>query len=188
MPFQFQRLDIPDVILVTARGFSDARGFFMETFKQSEFAANGIPDTFVQSNFSRSLHGVLRGLHYQKPPHAQAKLVRVLRGEVFDVAVDIRSGSPTFRRWVGVHLSADRPQLLYIPVGFAHGFCVLSNEADFAYQITAEYAPQAEAGIVWNDPDIGISWPVADPILAPRDAQLPRFKDVDISFTYLSMQ
>ena len=181
MPFQFKRLDIPGVILVTAHSYSDDRGFFMETFKQSVFAANGIPDTFVQSNFSRSRRGVLRGLHYQKPPHAQAKLVRVLRGEVFDVAVDIRSGSPTFGRWVGAHLSADRPQMLYIPVGFAHGFCVLSGEADFAYQVTAEYAPQADAGIVWNDPDIGISWPVAEPILSPKDAQLPRLKEVDIS-------
>ncbi len=188
MPFQFQRLDIPDVMLVTACSFSDDRGFFMETFKQSVFAANGIPDTFVQSNFSRSLRGVLRGLHYQRPPHAQAKLVRVVRGEVFDVAVDVRSGSPTFGRWVGAHLSADRLQMLYIPVGFAHGFCVLSDEADFAYQVSAEYAPDADAGIVWNDPDIGISWPVTEPILSPKDAQLPRLKEVGISFTYLPVQ
>ena len=180
--------NLPGVLIIKPPYFSDHRGFFMETFKQSEFAANGILDTFVQSNFSRSLRGVLRGLHYQRPSHAQAKLVRVVRGEVFDVAVDIRRGSPTFGRWVGVHLTADRLQMLYIPVGFAHGFCALSDEADFTYQVTAEYAPQADAGIVWNDPDIGISWPVAAPILSTKDAKLPRLKDVDVSFAYLPVQ
>ena len=172
MPFQFQRLAIRDVILVEARSFQDDRGFFLETYKRSAFVENGIPDTFVQDNFSHSVRGVLRGLHYQRHPKAQGKLVGVVHGEVFDVAVDIRKGSPTFGQWVGVRLAADRHQMLYIPAGFAHGFCVLSEEADFFYLVTAEYAQELDSGILWNDPDIGIEWPISDPMLSSRDAQL----------------
>jgi dTDP-4-dehydrorhamnose 3,5-epimerase len=184
MPFQFQRLQIPDVILVEARHFPDDRGFFLETYKRSEFAANGIPERFVQDNFSRSAHGVLRGMHYQIHPAAQGKLVRVARGEVFDVAVDIRKGSPTFGQWVGVHLSEERFQMAYVPVGFAHGFCVLSEYADLYYKVTAEYAGAQERGIMWNDPDVGIEWPIAEPVLSTRDAQLPPLKDADMNFVY----
>jgi dTDP-4-dehydrorhamnose 3,5-epimerase len=184
MPFQFERLALPDVILVEARHIEDDRGFFLETYKQSAFAANGIPHTFVQDNCSRSLRGVLRGLHYQRRPHAQGKLVRVVHGEVFDVAVDIRRGSPTYGQWVGMRLSADRFQMLYVPIGFAHGFCVLTDFADLTYKVTAEYAPQAEAGIVWNDPTIGIEWPVESPLLSPKDAELPLLADVDTTFAY----
>ncbi len=182
MPFQFQKLAIPDVILITPRVFEDARGFFMETYKQSEFAANGIAASFVQDNFSRSAHGVLRGLHYQKHPAAQDKLVRVLRGTVFDVAVDIRKGSPSYGRWVGVTLSSDTPQMLYIPTGFAHGFCVLSAEADFAYKVTAEYTPRLDRGVLWSDPAIGITWPIAAPTVSTKDAQLPVLAHADNDF------
>jgi dTDP-4-dehydrorhamnose 3,5-epimerase len=184
MPFTFQQLAIPGLILIKARRFRDDRGFFLETYKQSAFAAQGIDVSFVQDNYSHSVHRVLRGLHYQKLPQAQGKLVQVLRGEVFDVAVDIRVGSPTYGQWAGMHLSGERFQLLYIPVGFAHGFCVLSDEADFLYKVSADYAPELDAGIVWNDPDIGVEWPIADPIVSPKDARLPSLREAEVSFTY----
>jgi dTDP-4-dehydrorhamnose 3,5-epimerase len=184
MPFRFQRLRIPDLILVEPRAFRDERGFFMETYKRSEFAANGIAREFIQDNHSRSVRGVLRGLHYQRPPQAQAKLVRTLQGQVFDVAVDIRRGSPTFGQWVGVILSDQNLRMLYIPEGFAHGFCVLSDAADFAYKVSAEYAPELDAGILWNDPAIGIEWPIAAPILSPKDASLPLLSQARPDFIY----
>jgi dTDP-4-dehydrorhamnose 3,5-epimerase len=184
MPFQFHRLEIPDIILIEARHFADDRGLFLETYKRSEFEANGIPDLFVQDNHSRSAHGVLRGLHYQIHPAAQGKLVRVVRGEVFDVAVDIRQGSPTFGQWVGMRLSGDQFRMLYIPAGFAHGFCVLSEQADLCYKVTAEYAKAQERGIVWNDPEIGIEWPLSQPVLSPKDAELPLLKHADMNFVY----
>ena len=182
MPFQFKKLEIPDVVLIQAKKYGDLRGFFMETYKKSEFIANGISDRFVQDNFSHSQRGVLRGLHYQKHPAAQAKLVTVFSGEVFDVAVDIRKGSPTFGKWTGVILSAERAGMLYIPVGFAHGFCVISETADFTYKVSAEYSPENEGGIAWNDPDIGIKWPVAVPKLSERDKNMPLLKDADVPF------
>jgi dTDP-4-dehydrorhamnose 3,5-epimerase len=184
MRFVFQRLEIPDVVLVTAGVFADHRGTFVEQYRQSAFAAAGIPDAFVQDNLSSSRQGVLRGLHYQKPPRAQGKLVAVLRGEIFDVAVDIRRGSPTYGRWVGVVLSAATRTMLYIPPGFAHGFCVLSPEADVFYKVTAEYAPDLDRGIVWNDPDLAIAWPVAEPVLSARDAALPRLCQAGDDFHY----
>lgn len=181
MPFQFHRLAIPDVILVEPGKAGDARGFFMETYKRSEFVANGIAETFVQDNYSHSTQGVLRGLHYQKQPQAQGKLVMAVQGEIFDVAVDIRPASPTFGKWVGARLCAAEPRMLYVPPGFAHGFCVLSASADFIYKVTAEYAPQLDRGIIWNDPDIGIAWPIAAPILSTKDTQLPPLHQADIS-------
>lgn len=184
MPFQFQRLDIPDVLLIEPRTFKDQRGFFMETYKRSDFVANGITEEFVQSNYSHSTGGTLRGLHYQKHPQAQGKLVMAVKGEIFDVAVDIRKGSPTYGRWVGVTLSDTNHRMLYVPAGFAHGFCVLSEEAGLIYQITAEYAQQLEAGILWNDPAIGIEWPISDPLLSPRDTQLPLLQEAGVDFTY----
>jgi dTDP-4-dehydrorhamnose 3,5-epimerase len=184
MPFRFQRLDIPDVILIEPRTFNDQRGFFMETYKRSEFVANGISEEFVQGNYSHSIRGTLRGLHYQKHPQAQGKLVMALKGEVFDVAVDIRRGSPTYGRWIGTILSDQNLHMLYVPVGFAHGFCVLSEEADFLYQVTAEYAPKLDRGIVWNDPAIGIQWPISDPVLSSKDAQLPLLREADADFVY----
>ncbi|MGC9019580.1 MAG: dTDP-4-dehydrorhamnose 3,5-epimerase, partial [Candidatus Bipolaricaulaceae bacterium] len=164
--------------------FSDERGFFMETYKYSEFAAFGIRERFVQDNHSRSAKGVLRGLHYQNPPKAQGKLVRVIVGEIFDVAVDIRKGSPTYGKWVGVRLSAENKRILYIPPGFAHGFCVLSDMAEVVYKVTEEYSPVHEAGIIWNDPEIGIEWPVERPIISPKDAKWPPLREAVNDFSY----
>ncbi|MCK4450686.1 MAG: dTDP-4-dehydrorhamnose 3,5-epimerase [Anaerolineae bacterium] len=188
MPFRFQKLNIPDVILIEPRILKDQRGFFMETYKRSEFAANGIPGEFVQSNYSHSTRGTLRGLHYQKHPKAQGKLVMALRGAVFDVAADIREGSPTYGQWVSTVLSDKNFRMLYIPVGFAHGFCVLSEEAGFVYQVTAEYAPELDRGILWNDPAIGIQWPISEPMLSSKDARLPLLQEADIDFVYKETQ
>ena len=184
MPFQFERLALPDVILITAKHFADERGFFLESYKQSDFAEHGIPWPFVQDNRSHSVGKVLRGLHYQLHPKAQGKLVMALAGEVFDVAVDIRQGSPTYGRWVGATLSADRFNMLYIPVGFAHGYCVLGERAELLYKTTDEYAADLERGIRWDDPDVGVDWPVAEPILSERDAQLPPLSDADNNFWF----
>ena len=184
MAFKFQRLEIPDVILIEAQAFEDGRGLFVERYKRSVFSANGIDDTFVQDNYSHSLRGVLRGLHYQKHPKAQAKLVTVLQGEIFDVAVDIRRGSITYGRWVGKTLAAKDCRLLYIPVGFAHGFCVLSEQADVVYKVTAEYAPELDRGVIWNDPDIAIRWPIDAPTVSLKDAKLPSLKSSESDFPY----
>lgn len=173
MSFHFERLEMPEVVIIEPEAFQDERGFFMETYKYSEFAAFGIKERFVQDNHSRSRRGVLRGLHYQNPPKSQGKLVRAIAGEVFDVAVDIRWGSRTYGQWVGVILSEKNKRMLYIPVGFAHGFLALSEVAEVLYKTTEEYAPESEAGIIWNDPAIGIKWPIEKPILAPRDARWP---------------
>jgi dTDP-4-dehydrorhamnose 3,5-epimerase len=184
MSFEFQRLDIPDVVLIQSRGFEDPRGLFMECYRRSAFSDHGIHDVFVQDNYSHSQRGVLRGLHYQKGPQAQAKLVIAFRGEIFDVAVDIRQGSPTYGRWVGKILSAENGCLLYIPVGFAHGFCVLSEEVDVVYKVTAEYTPELDRGIIWNDPELGIRWPIHNPTVSAKDAQLPSLKSADNDFLY----
>ncbi len=184
MPFSFKRLEIPEVILIEPKVFKDERGFFMETYKSSEFRAFGIAEDFVQDNHSVSSRNVLRGLHFQKNPHAQGKLLRVVAGEIFDVAVDLRQGSPTFGRWVGADLSAENKKMIYIPVGFAHGMCMLSDTAEVLYKTTAEYSPQDDAGIIWNDPDIGVKWPVKDPIISKKDAVLLRLKDLKDVFVY----
>ena len=182
MSFNFKRLAIPDVILIEPAVFPDERGFFIESYKYSEFAAFGIKEPFVQDNHSRSVKGVLRGLHYQRHPKAQGKLVRVVVGEIFDVGVDIRLGSPTYGKWVGEVLSAENKRMLYIPPGFAHGFCVLSDVAEVLYKTTEEYAPEYDAGIRWNDPEIGIKWPIEHPILSKKDAALPRLREADVGF------
>jgi dTDP-4-dehydrorhamnose 3,5-epimerase len=184
MPFDFEKLEIPDVILIKARSFADHRGYFLETYKRSEFAAQGISPSFIQVNRSHSARGVLRGLHYQIHPRAQGKLVVALTGEIFDVAVDIRRGSPTYGRWIGQALTAENRRMLYIPEGFAHGFCVLSAQADVLYQVTEEYAPQFDCGILWNDPEIGIDWPVAEPILSRKDAELPPLREASNNFAF----
>ncbi len=182
MPFQFHPLKIPEVILVEAKTFGDARGYFKETYAQDAFAANGIALPFIQDNFSRSTQGVLRGLHYQKEPYAQGKLLTAVQGEIFDVAVDIRQGSPTYGQWVGELLSESNHRLLYVPPGFAHGFCVLSNFAAIAYKVTAPYMPEHEHGILWNDVTIGVEWPISKPILSERDTQLPLLKNANNNF------
>jgi len=184
MPFRFIPWEIPGLILVEPQVFGDDRGFFTETYKASDFAAHGIPGPFVQENYSHSVQGVLRGLHFQKAPAAQGKLVSVICGEIFDVAVDIRQGSPTYGQWAGVTLSAENHRLLYVPVGFAHGFCVLSAEADVVYRVTAEYAPQYDRGIRWDLPALGIAWPVSAPLLSLKDARLPLLAEADHNFTY----
>ncbi|WP_420628068.1 dTDP-4-dehydrorhamnose 3,5-epimerase [Candidatus Leptofilum sp.] len=184
MPFQFRQLAIPEVISVEPQLFGDSRGFFMETYQFEIFAANGIAASFVQDNHSRSAKGVLRGLHYQKEPHAQGKLLKVVIGEIFDVAVDIRRSSPTFGQWVGEILSAENGRLLYVPPGFAHGFCVLSETADLMYKTTDYYHPASEKGIMWNDPQIGIAWPISNPLLSARDQKLPTLAEADFNFVY----
>lgn len=182
MPFRVRQLDIRDVLLIEPQVFEDERGFFIETYKYSDFADFGIREVFVQDNHSRSRRAVLRGLHFQKKAKAHGKLVSAFTGEVFDVAVDIRRGSPTFGRWVAARLSAENRQMLYIPPGFAHGFCVLSDAADVVYKLTAEYAPEEERGIIWNDRDLGIEWPVITPLVSPRDAALPPLGAADNDF------
>lgn len=182
MPFEFRRLAIPEIISIEPQSFADDRGFFLETYQRSAFTAVGISEDFVQDNLSHSFKGVIRGLHYQKHPRAQGKLVMVIKGEIFDVAVDIRLGSHTYGQWVGKTLGAGDSSMLYIPMGFAHGFCVLSPEADVLYKVTAEYAPELDRGIIWNDPDIGIQWPVAEPILSAKDARLPPLREADHNF------
>jgi len=184
MTFTFKKLSIPEVILVETQSFSDNRGFFLENFKASPFFSNGINTKFVQDNFSHSIKGVLRGLHYQKIPKAQSKLVTALRGEIFDVAVDIRENSPTFGKWVGEILSDKNHKSLYIPEGFAHGFCVLSDEADVFYKTSNEYSPEHEAGIIWNDPEINILWPIDEPILHEKDSKLVILKNANNNFIY----
>lgn len=172
MPFEFKKLKIPEVILISPRVFPDERGFFLETYKKTEFAKAGIKETFVQENYSFSKKNVLRGLHFQRSPKAQGKLVKCLRGKIFDVAVDIRKKSPTFLKWVSVELSQDNGAMLYVPKGFAHGFLVLSASADVIYKCTAEYSPKHESGIIWNDPEINIIWPASNPLLSDKDGEL----------------
>jgi len=184
LPFTFQRTSIPDLVLIQFRSFPDERGFFRETYKRSDFIKNGISLLFIQTNHSRSRKRVLRGLHFQRPPKAQGKLVYVTRGEIFDVAVDLRIGSPTFGKWVGEILSEENHKALYIPPGFAHGFCVLSDLADVVYQVTEEYTPECEGGIRYDDPSLGISWPVSDPIVSSTDLKFPLLKNFNSPFLY----
>jgi dTDP-4-dehydrorhamnose 3,5-epimerase len=164
---------LPEVLVVDPAVHHDPRGFFVETYHYPRYRAAGIDVTFVQDNHSRSARGTLRGLHWQVAPHPQAKLIRVLQGEILDVAVDVREASPTFGRWAAVTLSAANFRQLYLPVGFAHGFLVLSDVADVEYKCSDVYDKAAERGLMWNDPDLGIDWPVADPILSPRDRTHP---------------
>jgi dTDP-4-dehydrorhamnose 3,5-epimerase len=169
------------VKIIEPNAFGDDRGLFMEMYHAGRYDELGV--RFVQDNFSRSTRGILRGLHFQEP-HGQGKLVQVLRGEVFDVAVDVRRGSPQFGRWWGTTLSGQNRRQLFIPAGFAHGFCVLSDEADFFYKCTALYAPESDRGIAWNDPDIGITWPIDAPRLSAKDQAAPRLRDAPLLPTY----
>lgn len=180
MPFAFKKLDIPEVVSVQPEVFTDERGSFAEVFKASEFAKHGITKLFVQFNHSVSKQNVLRGLHYQLEPAGQGKLVRVVVGSIFDVVVDIRTGSKYFGRWVSADLSAEKGNMLYVPKGFAHGFCVLSEVAHVLYYATAEYAPDKERGIVWNDLDLAIDWPTDSPILSDKDKEYPALKEADL--------
>jgi dTDP-4-dehydrorhamnose 3,5-epimerase len=179
----YQSTAIPDVFIVEPRVFADERGFFMESFNAERFSeATGAHPQWVQDNHSQSAHGVLRGLHFQLPPMEQGKLVRVVSGAVFDVAVDIRRSSPTFGRWVGVELAADNHRQLWIPAGMAHGFLVLSETADLVYKTTAYYSPSHDGAIRWDDPDVGVDWPDvgAEPLLSIKDAEAPFLRDAEV--------
>ena len=184
MAFTFKHLEIPGLILVKPRVFKDRRGFFAEVYKWPDFKKAGIHVQFVQVNCSQSQKNVLRGLHYQKRPVAQAKLVRVLSGEIFDVAVDIRKGSPFFGKWVGFSLSSAEMNMAYVPKGFAHGFCVLSKTAEIEYYSSDVYSPQHERGIIWNDPALKIRWPSKSPVLSKKDSVLPSLELADNNFIY----
>ncbi|MBP5627754.1 dTDP-4-dehydrorhamnose 3,5-epimerase [bacterium] len=179
-------LAIPDVKLIEPDVFGDNRGFFMETYRADLFKEAGIPTNFVQDNMSSSRKGVLRGLHFQKDPYSQGKLVRVVRGEVFDVAVDLRKGSPYFGKWVGDFLSEENKKSLYVPQGFAHGFCVVSDEAVFHYKCTEFYHPEAEGGLRYDDPTVNVEWPLPDlaKITSPKDEKAPYLENIDCNFTY----
>lgn len=166
--------------LITPKVFADNRGFFLESYQQSVYDRAGIPSPFVQDNHSHSQKGCIRGMHFQSFP-GQAKLVRVAVGQIYDVAVDIRPDSPTFGQWEGIVLDSVRHQQLYIPVGFAHGFCVLSDEAHVMYKVSTPYNPAYEKGFAWNDPDIGIAWPVKQPIVSERDQKSPSFRELSFS-------
>lgn len=174
---KFSETSLPGVLVIEPRVFGDSRGFFYESYNEKTFRDAGIDRRFVQSNVSRSSRGVLRGLHYQWP-NSQGKLVSVLEGEVYDVAVDIRRGSPTFGQWAAAMLTADNHRHFWIPEGFAHGFCVVSEFATFAYQCTDLYSPTADGSVRWDDPAIGIDWPVSDPLLSDKDARAPLLADV----------
>jgi dTDP-4-dehydrorhamnose 3,5-epimerase len=173
MPFSFKRTPINGVVVVEPRIFADSRGFFMEAYKKSDFAKAGIAENFVQANHSQSTRGTLRGLHGQREPRAQGKLVRCIQGEIFDVAVDVRPGSLTFGKWFSVWLSSDNRYSLYVPPGCLHGFCVTSAEAQVIYHTTEEYAPELEYGVRWDDGTLQIPWPVQVPCLSERDAIWP---------------
>jgi dTDP-4-dehydrorhamnose 3,5-epimerase len=181
MPFTFERVEqIPDLIIVKPRVFEDDRGFFMETYKHSDFAKNGIDSHFLQDNYSKSRKGVIRGLHYQLPPKSQGKLVRVAKGKAYDVAVDIRRGSSTYLKWHGVELTEENRIMFYIPQGFAHGFVALTDVVLLHYKCTNEYDRDSEGGIIWNDPDIGIDWGIDNPIISEKDDKLPYLKDATL--------
>ncbi len=173
MPFSFTKTELDGVILVEPVVFEDERGFFLETYKASEFKANGIDADFLQDNHSRSTKGVLRGLHFQKPPKAQAKLVRCIQGKIFDVAVDIRADSKNFRKWTGFELSEENKKMLYIPAGFAHGFVVLSETAEVVYKASGEYSRAHDSGIRWDDPQIRVEWGYHNPLVSEKDKNLP---------------
>ena len=176
------------VLLIKPQYFTDSRGFFVESYNKQDFSKAGISDEFVQDNHSKSQKGVLRGLHYQYP-HAQGKLIRVIRGSIFDVVVDIRVGSPMYGQYIGVTLHEHEPKMLYIPIGFAHGFLVLEDNTEVMYKVTDQYYPKGDAGIIWNDPDLHIAWPIGDigitePILSEKDTRHPTFSEFSSPFLW----
>ncbi|MFH1305228.1 MAG: dTDP-4-dehydrorhamnose 3,5-epimerase [Candidatus Omnitrophota bacterium] len=183
MAFKFTKLTIPEVILIEPPVFTDERGFFAEIYKRDDFAEHGIKESFVQENHSgSSFKDVVRGLHYQKAPAAQTKLVRVIRGRIFDVAVDIRKASLTYGKWVSAELSAENRRMLYVPEGFAHGFCTLEDNTEVIYKCGAVYSPENDRGIKWDDPAIGIDWSVKNPILSEKDGRWPVLAEADNAF------
>lgn len=182
MPFTFEPLDLPDVVLVRPDRYRDGRGWFVESYRESAFRATGIDVRFVQDNLVRSAAGVLRGMHFQLDPAAQGKLVGVPRGKIYDVAVDLREGSGTYGRWVGQELDDEHGAWLWIPPGFAHGYCVLGRTADVVYKVTTEFRPDLDRGFRWDDPEVGISWPLDRPVLSDRDRALPTLRELEPPF------
>ncbi len=184
MPFTFNKQSIPEVIEIIPKKFEDQRGWFAEVFKMADFKELGITQPFIQANHSKSAQSVVRALHYQKDPHAQAKLVSVVSGKIFDVAVDIRKDSPAYGKWVGKILDAEQKNMLYVPRGFAHGFSVLSETAEVIYYCDSEYNVGAEGGIAYNDPELNIDWQVENPNLSEKDIALPFLEGADNNFTF----
>lgn len=180
MPFSFIKCEIDGPVIIEPKAFGDDRGFFLESYKKSDFINNGINIEFVQDNHSLSSKGVLRGLHYQKPPFAQAKLVRVIKGAAWDVAVDLRKNSPTFKKWISIELSENNKKMFFIPEGFAHGFAALTDEVHLLYKCSNEYSPAYDAGIRWDDSDLAVKWPVDNPLLSDKDLLLPYLKDAEV--------
>ena len=181
MPFEFIKQEIEDVILIKPKVFGDNRGFFMESYKKSDFSKNGIKVEFNQDNHSKSIKHVLRGLHYQASPYSQAKLVRCSKGRIYDVAVDLRPNSKTFKKYIKAELSEENKNMLFIPEGFAHGFVVLSDEVEILYKASGEYNPLADRGILWNDKDINIDWEIDfEPILSDKDKNQPKLSEINL--------
>lgn len=180
MPFKFKKQEIEDLIVITPRIFSDDRGFFLESYKESDFKTNDIKEEFIQDNHSFSKKGVLRGIHYQLPPKAQGKLIRVIKGAVLDIAVDLRKSSKTFLKWASVELSEENHKMFYIPPGFGHAFLTLTDNVHFAYKCTNEYSQEHDAGIIWNDKNININWPIKNPLLSEKDLNLPTIKNAKL--------
>ncbi len=184
LTFTFRPLELPGLVLVEPTVHGDERGFFLESYRRSAFREAGIDHEFVQDNRARSRRGVLRGLHYQAPPAPQGKLVQVVRGRILDVAVDIRRGSPAFAAWHAVELDGEAKRAFWIPPGFAHGYLTLTEEAEVAYKVTAEYDPDLDRGIRWDDPRIGVEWPIATPVLSGKDRSLPGLDQVESPFAF----
>jgi dTDP-4-dehydrorhamnose 3,5-epimerase len=184
MPFEFVSLELPGLTLIKPRIFGDDRGIFLELYKYSDFSRAGMGEHLVQDNYSRSTKGTLRGLHYQKNPKAQGKLVSCVKGRIYDVVVDIRKGSPYYKKWSGVELTEENKYLLYVPPGFAHGFQVLSETAEVLYKCTEEYSPENDRGIIWNDLDINVLWPLKTPLLSEKDRMHPLLTDADNNFEF----
>jgi len=186
MTFRFKHFEsLPEVIMIEPRTVPDERGWFAETYKKRDFETEGIIFDFVQDNHSRSTsRGILRGLHFQKEPAAQGKLVGCILGEIYDVAVDIRKGSPTYAKWVSATLSEENHAMMWVPPGFAHGFLTTSDISEVTYKLTSEYSPSHDRSVRWSDPAIGINWPVVNPILSKRDAEAPLLNDVDNNFVW----
>jgi len=184
MPFDFVQLEIPGLTLIKPRQFGDNRGLFLELYKYSDFVKAGIGEHFMQDNYSSSTKGTLRGLHYQKNPKAQGKLVSCVKGRIYDVAIDIRKGSSYYGKWSAVKLTEENKYLLYVPPGFAHGFQVISDTAEVMYKCTEEYSPENDRGIIWNDPDINVLWPLKAPLLSAKDKSHPLLTDADNNFGF----
>ncbi len=180
---EFKKTKLQDAILIEPKFFKDERGFFVESYSKKIFKENGIDVEFVQDNHSLSTEkGVLRGLHFQEAPHSQSKLIRVTKGKVYDIIVDLRKNSSTYKQWQGFELSAENGLMLFVPQGFAHAFCTLEENTEFMYKVDDFYAPECDSGIIWNDLELNINWPIKNPILSEKDSQLKKLKDLKLNF------